>query len=204
MLAKLVATAGSVSAGAVTTLEGKTKSTTVGLGIVPKLIHLVADTIVVHSGVSEADRERAAAYLSRLVRRYGTLRRALDALARGRRRHELISSEKANSWHQAMTVTSSAIEPTLRRHASLLVSVTKWMHDAGPGIADELDAYDDWLDGPLSDFADQGLAPGHEQAPAPAAPDPEELDAEYAGGREHSSADLALIWHTVFEDKRPA
>lgn len=204
MLAKLVATAGSVSAGAVTTLEGKTKSTTVGLGIVPKLIHLVADTIVVHSGVSDADRERAAAYLSRLVRRYGTLRRALDALARGRRRHELISSEKANSWHQAMTVTSSAIEPTLRRHASLLVSVTKWMHDAGPGIADELDAYDDWLDGPLSDFADQGLAPGHEQAPAPAAPDPEELDAEYAGGREHSSADLALIWHTVFEDKRPA
>lgn len=204
MLAKLVATAGSVSAGAVTTLEGKTQSTTVGLGVVPKLIQLVADTVIVHSGMSDADRERAALYLTRLIRRYGTLRRTLDALARGRRRHPLISSEKAGSWHQAMTVTSSAIEPTLRRHASLLVSVTKWLHDVGPGIADELDAYDDWLDGPLPDFADQGLAPGLDEPVQSDAPDPADQDAEYAGGREHASADLALIWRGVFEDKRPA
>lgn len=203
-LAKLVASAGSVSAGAITTLQGKTESTTDGLEVVPKLVRLVADTVLVNSGMTEEDHERAAAYISRLIRRYGTLRRAMEALAHGRRRHALISSEKANSWCQAMTVTSGAIETTLRRHASLLVSVTKWLHDAGPGIVDELDAYEKWLDGPLPDFADQGLKAMVQEREQR---DPDPLPArssEYTGGRTHASQDIATIWQGIFEDKRPA
>lgn len=202
MLAKLVATAGSVSAGAITTLEGKTGSTREGLEIVPKLIRLVASSVLVHSGMPDEDHDRAAAYISRLIRRYGTLRRAMEAIAHGRRRHPLISSEKANSWCQAMTVTSGAIETTLRRHASLLVSVTKWMHDAGPDIADEIDDYENWLDGPLPDFEDQGLSPVSE--PAPDTTHHADAPVEFAGGRTHTSDDIATIWRGVFEDKRPA
>lgn len=202
-LAKLVATAGSVSAGAITTLEGKTESTTQGLEVVPKLVRLVAATVLVHSNMSEMDHKRAEAYLSRLIRRYGTLRRAMEALAHGRRRHGLISSEKANSWCQAMTVTSGAIETTLRRHASLLVSVTKWLHDAGPGISDELEAYEKWLDGPLPDFADQGLSPLTQSAEE-RQERPQQQPAEYAGGRTHESRDVATVWQGIFEDKRPA
>ncbi|MFU8828095.1 MAG: hypothetical protein ACNA8P_01530 [Phycisphaerales bacterium] len=204
MLTKLVATAGSVSAGAVTTLEGKTQSTREGLQVVPKLIQLVADTILVHSGMSDEDRDRAAAYLTRLVRRYGTLRCTMEVLAHGRRRHSLISSEKANSWCQAMTVTSGAIETTLRRHASLLVSVTKWLREAGPDIVEEFDAYEAWLDGPLPDFEDQGLSPiASVDVVTPPEPEPEQAR-EFAGGRSHPTEDIALIWRTVFEDKRPA
>jgi len=203
-LAKLVATAGSVSAGAITTLEGKTESTTEGLEVVPKLIRLVSDSVLVHSGMAREDHDRAAAYLSRLIRRYGTLRRAMEALAHGRRRHNLISSEKANSWCQAMTVTSGAIETTLRRHASLLVSVTKWIHDAGPDIGDELEAYEKWLDGPLPDFSDQGIKP-LQTAHEPREPEEEtRQSSEYTGGRTHASDDIATIWRGVFEDKRPA
>ncbi|MFG0291761.1 MAG: hypothetical protein ACF8MJ_01255 [Phycisphaerales bacterium JB050] len=201
MLVKLVATAGSVSAGAVTTLEGKTSTTTEGLGVVPRLIRLVAETIQSHSGAAPEDLDQAAAYLTRLIRRYGTLRRALDAIAEGRRRHLLFSSEKAGSWHQAMTVTSSAIEPTLRRHASLLVSVTKWLHDEGATIEQELDAYFDWLDAPLPDFDEAGFAaPNEEHSPESVQPESEAV----VLGRQHSNADVAYIWRTVFEDKRPA
>lgn len=203
MLAKLVATAGSVSAGAVTTLEGKTATTTVGLEVVQKLIDLVAETVGIHSALSDEERARIASYLSRLIRRYGTLRCTMEVLARGRRRHELISAEKANSWSQAMTVTSSAIETTLRRHASLLVSVTKWLHDAGPEITEELDAFEEWLDGPLSDFADQGLVENRSAVqPEPVVHASEAVTVPM--GRQHDSPDVALIWRTVFEDKRPA
>ncbi len=201
MLAKLVATAGSVSAGAVTTLEGKTSTTTEGLGVVPKLITLVADTIQSHSGSAPGDQQQAVAYLTRLIRRYGTLRRSLAAIAEGRRRHCLFSAEKAGSWHQAMTVTSSAIEPTLRRHASLLVSVTKWLHDEGGTIEQELDAYLDWLDAPLTDFDEQAFAAPHEDEPAGEQPQANEM---VVIGRQHASPDVAFIWRTIFEDKRPA
>lgn len=201
MLAKLVATAGSVSAGAVTTLEGKTSTTTEGLEVVPKLIRLVADTIQSHSGSAPGDQQQAVAYLTRLIRRYGTLRRSLAAIAEVRRRHRLFSAEKAGSWHQAMTVTSSAIEPTLRRHASLLVSVTKWLHDEGATIEQELDAYLDWLDAPLTDFDEQAFAAPQDDEPAAEQPQANEM---VVIGRQHANPDVAFIWRTIFEDKRPA
>lgn len=148
LIAKLVTTAGNISSGAVQAL-GSHPSSERGLHVIAPILELLAETICVHSSPDAETLDQLASYLETLAMRYGTIRRAMDALAHGRRRHPLVSLEKAQNWFQAMSVTAGAIEPTLRRHATLMIHVSKWMKDQGLEVEQRLDAYQAWLDSPL-------------------------------------------------------
>ncbi len=148
LIAKLVTTAGNISSGAVQAL-GSNPAADRGLQIVAPLLGLLAETICVHSAPDADSLDQLASYLETLTMRYGTIRRAMDALGHGRRRHPMVSIEKAQNWFQTMSVTPGAIEPTLRRHATLMIHVSKWMKDQGLEMEQRLDAYQAWLDSPL-------------------------------------------------------
>jgi tetratricopeptide (TPR) repeat protein len=211
LIARTVATAGSISGGAVLTLAGKTKTTRQGLEIVEPLLGLVACTVTPHSTPTEDDIGRVRRYLTRLTRRYGTLKRALDALAVGRRRHGAVCSERSAAWLEAMSVSHAAVEPTLRRHATLHHALRDWINERQEELPILIAAYERWLDGELTDFDDEeefaGAAPGsfmgdwerYEEPAADAQPAVESLGSP----RKHDNEDVELLWLTVFEDKRP-
>lgn len=148
LIAKLVTTAGNISSGAVQAL-GSDPAAARGLQITAPLLGLLAETICLQSTPDADTLDQVASYLEALVMRYGTVRRAMDALGHGRRRHPLVSVEKAQNWFQTMSVTPGAIEPTLRRHATLMIHVSKWMKEQGLEMEQRLDAYQAWLDSPL-------------------------------------------------------
>ena len=150
-IARLVTTCGSVSSGAVRTAMGRTRTPTGGLDILPDLMRLLAETTCVASHSDEQTTQRVASYLARLVLRYGTVRRAFDALSSGRRRHALISNERANAWAQVLSVTPAAIEHTLARQSWLRIHLAKWSTAYGPTLVQKLADFDAWLDGPLPD-----------------------------------------------------
>lgn len=181
LIAKLVTTAGNLSSGAVQALGNDPKSER-GLQIIAPLLGLLAETISVQSAPDSESLDQLASYLETLVMRYGTVRRAMDALGHGRRRHPLVSIEKAQGWFHAMSVTPGAIEPTLRRHASLIIHVTKWMKEQGLELEQRLDAYQAWLDSPLP------------TPPTPAAAEPHH--AMQSVVRAESSAPASLVFAT--------
>ena len=149
-IARLVATTGSISSGAVRTALGRTDVPAGGLSILPELVGLVAETVAVASHADRQTVERVGNFLARLVLRYGTMRRTLEALAAGRRRHALISTEKAHAWSQAMSVSAMAIDGTLSRHQWLRIHLVRWATERGDGLLQQLADYEAWLDGPLS------------------------------------------------------
>ncbi|TVQ76849.1 MAG: hypothetical protein EA380_08080 [Phycisphaeraceae bacterium] len=148
-LARLVSVTASISSGAVRTLLGQTETTRSGLSIIGPIFELLARTITPHSSPDPKSIDQIAAMLYRLTLRYGTVQRALDALASSRRRHPLIAADKANSWSQAMAVTANAAPLILQRHSWLLHEIEKWMTDQGPLLEKRLDEYSAWLEGPL-------------------------------------------------------
>ena len=148
-LARLVSVTASISSGAVRPLLGQTETTRSGLAIIGPIFELLARTITPHSSPDPKSIDQIAAMLYRLTLRYGTVQRALDALASSRRRHPLISADKANSWSQAMAVTANAAPLILQRHSWLLHEIEKWMTDQGPLLEKRLDEYGAWLEGPL-------------------------------------------------------
>ncbi len=179
LLAKLVTTAGNISAGAVQALASGEDQPERGLEAVPPLLGLLAETICLHSTTEPEDLDQLTAFLEALVERYGTVRRAMDALSHGRRRHPLVSVERAEAWFHAMSVTPGAIEPTLRRHATLIVQVSKWLKDQGLDIEARLEQYQAWLDSPLPALGvahavapTQVVAAGVTDAPAPIVAEP--------------------------------
>jgi len=173
LLAKLVTTAGNISAGAVQALASGEDQPERGLEAVPPLLGLLAESICLHSTAEPEDLDQLTAFLEALIERYGTARRAMDALSHGRRRYPLVSVERAEAWFHAMSVTPGAIEPTLRRHATLIVQVSKWLKDQGLDIETRMEQYQAWLDAPLPTCAVQLAG-----AAAPAA----QGGAESAGG----------------------
>lgn len=180
LLAKLVTTAGNISAGAVQALASGEDQPEHGLEAVPPLLGLLAETICLHSTTEPEDLDQLTAFLEAMVERYGTARRAMDALSHGRRRHPMVSVERAEAWFHAMSVTPGAIEPTLRRHATLIVQVSKWLKDQGLDIESRLERYQTWLDSPLpATGAHHTGAPmpvnagGNPDAQAPIAVEPE-------------------------------
>jgi tetratricopeptide (TPR) repeat protein len=206
LLAKLVATTGAISGGAILTLEGKTQTPKAGLEIVPDLVRLVSRTVVLFSSPREEDVEQVQKYLSRLVRRYGTLRQAMEALALGRRRHSSICSEKSAGWLEAMSVTSGAIEPCLRRHASLHHALTDWLDRHHVDAVSKLSAYENWLDSPMPDFDESGTqptTPRREAGNFGGSGGGKEVRRSLGSPRSHTSKDVELLWLTVLEDKRP-
>ncbi|GAB4515723.1 MAG: hypothetical protein Tsb0013_20300 [Phycisphaerales bacterium] len=150
-IARLVTTCGSISSGAVRTAMGRTATPTGGLEVLPDLLTLLAETTCVASHADEKTVQRVGSYLARLVLRYGTIRRAFDALSSGRRRHALISNERASAWAQILSVSPAAIEHTLARQSWLRIHLAKWASDYGPELVQKLADFDAWLDGPLPD-----------------------------------------------------
>ncbi|MEO1128684.1 MAG: tetratricopeptide repeat protein [Planctomycetota bacterium] len=158
-VAKLVAVCSSISSGAVRTLLGRTMTTRQGLDVVPDLLRLVCESITAQSTPDEETLQRISAVLCRLILRYGTLRRSIEALASGRRRHPLISADKAHAWMQVMSVTPSAVEATLQRQSALRVSVTKWAETQGARLDVRLSAFESWMEGPLPGSDDEDEFP---------------------------------------------
>lgn len=148
-IARLVGTCGSISSGAVRTAMGRTDTPKGGLEILPDLITLLAETTCVASHADQQTVQRIGSYLARLVLRYGTVRRAFDALASGRRRHALVSNERANAWLQILSVSPSALDRTLARHSWLRIYLSKWATAFGPTLIQKLADFEAWLDGPL-------------------------------------------------------
>lgn len=182
-LTKVVTTAGRISGGAILTLEGKTDTDADGLGIVRPLLGTVARSIASPSRPDDETVQQIERFLTRLIRRYGTARRSLEALASGRRRHRLVSVEKTRSWTQTMSVAPSLVEPTLRRHAELLAHLTTWVREHDD-VEAALDAYENWLDAPLTGFRDE-LEDTRSPAAAPAdTAQATQEDAPEATGRE--------------------
>lgn len=185
-LTKVVTTAGRISGGAILTLEGKTDTDADGLDIVRPLLSTIARSIASPSRPDDQTIEQIERFLTRLIRRYGTARRSLEALASGRRRHRLVSVEKTRAWTQTMSVAPSLVEPTLRRHAELLALLTTWIRDQQE-VEASLDAYENWLDSPLTGFSDEledtrvpSAAQGHASPPAGPSPTSDEAAASTA------------------------
>ncbi|MCA9311420.1 MAG: hypothetical protein KDA21_09465, partial [Phycisphaerales bacterium] len=200
LLARLVTTTGSVSAGAVRTLREQGEQADDALTIVPHLIRLIAETICHHQrDVDEPCLEDVAGFLARLVERYGTIRRAIESLANAKRRHDSVSVERARAWQQAMCVTPGAIEPMLKRHATLLIQITRWMTERGPTLERDLERYVEWLDAPLEEV-DFDL-PGREPR-APAASPVVEADGA-AGEPVEETPDIHLVRDSFLNDKHP-
>ena len=245
LLEKVIATTGHISSGAILTLDGKTQTNAEGLECVDDLLHMVASTILASSAVEKIEVGQVQAYMRRLIRRYGTVRRALEAGAQGRRRHALICPEKPTGWTEALTVRAAAIEHTLRRHAPIMHAVNAWLDEHGEEAEGMLTDYNAWLDSDLVGFEDdkQQLGPhatplvrdraidgsdhntrtladfkkplvtgsmrrigdeskaqnDHERLQIPGT----QMAIPADKFRKHTDPDLAYIWATVFEDKRP-
>ncbi|GEM_PF-3097959 len=206
LLAKLVASTGAISSGAILTLDDKTGTTKAGLEVVPELVRLVARTVVLYSSPAPDDVEDVVQYLERLTRRYGTLRRALEALALGRRRHGSVCSEKSAGWLEAMSVTSGGIDHCLRRHASLHHALNDWLDRHRGDAVSRLSAYEAWLDGPLPDYDEtqtRSAEREHELRNFGGSGGGREIKRSLGSPRSHTNPDVELLWLTVFEDKRP-
>lgn len=217
---------GTISSGAVRTHLGRTTTTREGLAVVPKLMRLVSESISGGTVPDEATTLQVAAYLSRLVLRYGTMRRAIEALALGRRRHRQVSLDKANAWNQVLSVTMGSIEPTLRRYEWLRIQLGKWYSEHGLGLERELAAFEAWLDGPLPGSDDEQEFPvlveaagGADESAAQAAPaegpEPEQSESivdagagdEAPAGVEgvgKESDDIRIVRGALWATKRPA
>lgn len=147
MLAKTVSTAGNISAGALLALKDPATSPAPVPPIVADLIALVAETLCVAARPDDATVADASAHLASLIVRYGTMKRALEALASGGRRHPAISHEKAAAWNAIMETSVAQIESAFRRSPSLSLSATKWISAQGETLEARLDAYTAWLAG---------------------------------------------------------
>ena len=175
----LVNTLGSISAGAIRTHDGHTDTTKEGLEVVPDLIELMARSICLHARASENELQQVELYLKRLIRRYGTMRHAIEALGERRRRHRQISQAKVQSWADVMSVAGIRVETAMRRHPPVMIAVTRYVSSHDKSLRTRLEAYLAWLDGPLPDLSDSdqltGLGASAEPEPA-SAPVPEERE----------------------------
>lgn len=196
ILAKLVTTTGSVSAGAIRTLREEGDAADPALAVIPELLRLVAETICHRPKDDETDcADEVATYLAKLVERYGTARRAIESLATARRRHDGVSTEKSRAWHQVMCVTPGAIEPTMKRHATMLIHVTRWI-TGHPDLETELERYVDWLDAPLEDLPEYDV-------PASTIEPDEQAEVELPESTGEETPDIHLIRGSYLNDKHP-
>lgn len=199
---------GSVSAGAVHALMRSDEPGNEGLAVVPAVIRLVAETTCVPSQHGEPEIEQVERYYIMLIHRYGTLRRAMEAVGTGKRRHPLVSPDRARSWHQTLSALAAVAEQTLTHHATLNVALSKWIAAQGDALERRLDQYLAWLDGPLPEEDDPsawvgGAASGADHRPGTA------RAAKIAGDQpaeltDEQKRDLALIRAEWLGDKRPS
>ncbi|MFM9959341.1 MAG: hypothetical protein ACKVZJ_14885 [Phycisphaerales bacterium] len=146
LLAKLVSASGSISAGALARLREGDRAR--GLEVVKPLLGLVIESLCVSNTPPDETKRAVEQHLSILVERYGTVRRVIDALGNGRRKHPSVSTDKAHAWSQVMAVGAGMIEQTLKRHAALMNHINNWLASR-PEIENKLDEFERWLDAPL-------------------------------------------------------
>lgn len=150
MLARLVSTAASISAGALLARRDPSRSSEPVPAIVGELLRLVAETICVESRPDAAAINETEAHISSLVERYGTMRPAVEAIASGGRRFAGVSHEKAHAWSAVMLASVAQIDSVLRRFPALMLTISKWIAAQGDTLEARLDAYHKWLDSPVS------------------------------------------------------
>lgn len=165
LLAKVVSAAGSISAGALARVREGDRAR--GLEVVRPLLGLVIESMCVSGTPPDETRRAVEQHVWLLVDRYGTVRRVVDALGGGRRKHPSVSAEKAHAWSQVMAVGAGMIEQTLKRHAALMNHLTNWLASR-PEIENKLDEFERWLDAPVEGeparggvAAGAGVSPGH-------------------------------------------
>ncbi|MBL0926828.1 MAG: hypothetical protein IBJ11_04140 [Phycisphaerales bacterium] len=166
LMARLVGTLGAISSGAVASLRRPDAPAEPGLAIAASLLRLLAETVSVQSNPDSAASDEAERFIADLTYRYGTVRRSIDALAAGRRRHRLISPEKAAHWAELMSAQPTSIDPILRTHGALMVHITRWIKHEGDAAEQRLDAYWQWLDAPIESAGAQHAAPADDDADA--------------------------------------
>lgn len=209
-VAKLVQTVGSISSGAILTLQGQTETTKAGLEIIPPLIGFIVSTMYINSEKERPEEfDRVQAYLCRLVRRYGTARQAIEAISTGHRRHPHISIERAHTWIQTLSVTPGLIDSTLRRHPGFQRTLMEWIDERAGEIDRLMDAYRAWLDGPLTGNESEWGLPGmtiSNNSNATQVHEPRAADAPPPVGaqaREASEDDIAMVRTLVLGSKYP-
>lgn len=192
-MSKLVIAVGGISAGAVRAAgEPGSSPPHAGLHAVHGLMRLVAETIAAPIHQAAADVEQIRAFLAQLVCRYGTLKRSVEAIASGKRKHPLISQDRARAWHQTLSAIPTVAEQTLAHHATLSVGVNKWIAAQGDGLEARLDDYVNWLDGQLTENVGGTAAEGS----APAAQPFDALTPD-------QERDIEMVRAVWLDDKRP-
>lgn len=200
-LTKLVAVTSSISAGTVLTLEGQTKTSADGLDIVPELFQLVAELLCLTNPPTDDCRAEIGRHLRILVLRYGTMRRAVEAFATRRRRHRLISADKAAALSQVMAVSPSLVEPTLKHHPLLHTAITKWAHDRGAYLDRGLDAFLAWLDAPVSETDAHWIGEVAPIQAQPVARPPHPTPGEEPAPPTNESNEVRALRESVLDDK---
>ncbi|HVZ93095.1 MAG TPA: tetratricopeptide repeat protein [Phycisphaerales bacterium] len=213
LMAKLVSSLGGLSSGAVRALvraggnAGDGVGGTVGIAgleIVPPMVRLMAETVRVPASQSDAEVKQIERYLLMLIERYGVMRRAIDALGTGKRRHPLVSPDRAKAWQQTLAAVPAVADQTLAHHATLQVAVSKWMTAQGDSLEKKLDDHAAWMDGPLDENALNieiaAAGPLSTNAPGESV---REMVAPSASLTEEQEKDLALVRAAWLDDKRP-
>jgi len=165
-----------------------------GLEAIDELFDLLSESLSKKSIVSVAEHQQIVVFLKRLTRRYGTVRGATDALGTSRRRHPLVSRDKARSWTEVMAVMPGAVETTLKRHPTLKIHISKWLADRGSSLDERLEAYMNWLDSPIPEF-DELAEDAHVSVNSEGGAPSEMLDA--------TDEQAIALYRVLIADKRP-
>ncbi len=131
-------------------------------------MRFVSTSIASGTDVDEETARGIASYLCRLTLRYGTIRRAMEAIAQGRRKHPDVSLDRARGWGEVLSVNAAgSIDPILRRHQWLRIQLSKWLTEQGATGEAELVAFEAWMDGPLPGSDDEHEFPLLAEAATP-------------------------------------
>lgn len=198
VLSKLISGAGGLSAGAVLSWSRAPARSGAGrdLAAVGGLLRLLAETLCLPAHTSEHELRQIEDFLKALVVRYGVARRAVEAISSGKRRHTLISGDRARAWGQVLSAVPAVAEQTLSRQSALSVAVSRWVSNQPESLESSLDALGVWMDGALGDesalLSGAAVGTGIVATFENAAPiDPKVM------------ADLELVRERVLRDKRP-
>ena len=143
LLSRVVASAASISAGAVLT---RREDPGAPPPIASELLRLVVETIATDPNATNKDLAVIEGYVRSLIVRYGTLGLALGALAAGRRRLPSIAIDKAQGWARSIGLSVSAVEATLRKYPRTMLEISRWMAAEGEALEGRLTELESWLD----------------------------------------------------------
>lgn len=189
LLARVVASAASISAGAVLTRRDDPDGPP---PVAASLLRLVVETIATDPHATNADLAKLESFVRSLIVRYGTLGLALAALASGRRRHAAIAIDKTQGWARSIGLSVSAIESCLRKYPKTMLDISRWMAAEGELLERHLTEFENWLD---ADSSGEGSSDALTLAPIAVT----ELAGQ--GAASEISPDLALARRLMLDNK---